>query len=249
MSRLILSRRVGDAIRIGNDVVVTVIGFQGAQVRIGIRAPREVHVLRTELAPQAISEPREVVLPKIVHKPRKKEIAMTKEIPMRAFRYENQATSKNADALVELLQSPLTERVILYASAFAAAGMSQTDGPETNLPLLAALAAVRLPAIGTLQIVFDGPFLTCARLPRYDEVRHVLDCAEMNSKVECAMTPAPFTSALSPEAAVARLRDVGPTTTLTPDTRAGFFALLSRVPESFFLQEMGLLPTSNREAQ
>lgn len=49
MPHLILMRRVGESIRISGDVIVTVIGFQGAQVRIGIRAPREVHVLRAEL--------------------------------------------------------------------------------------------------------------------------------------------------------------------------------------------------------
>lgn len=49
MSHLILSRRVGQSIRIGNDTVVTVISFQGAQARIGIRAPREIYVLRAEL--------------------------------------------------------------------------------------------------------------------------------------------------------------------------------------------------------
>ena len=46
---LILSRRPGESLTIGDDVVVTVIGVSGNQIRLGITAPREVRVLREEI--------------------------------------------------------------------------------------------------------------------------------------------------------------------------------------------------------
>ena len=46
---LILSRRPGESLTIGDDVVVTVIGVSGNQIRLGITAPREVRVLRAEI--------------------------------------------------------------------------------------------------------------------------------------------------------------------------------------------------------
>jgi carbon storage regulator len=46
---LILTRRVGETIRIGDDVDVTVMSVNGAQVRIGIQAPKDVPVHREEV--------------------------------------------------------------------------------------------------------------------------------------------------------------------------------------------------------
>ncbi|MEO3935395.1 carbon storage regulator CsrA [Dermatophilaceae bacterium Soc4.6] len=46
---LVLSRRVGESIAIGDDVVVTVLEVRGDVVRIGIAAPRSVTVHRSEL--------------------------------------------------------------------------------------------------------------------------------------------------------------------------------------------------------
>ena len=46
---LILTRRVGETITIGSNVTVTVLGVKGAQVRIGINAPRDVEVHREEI--------------------------------------------------------------------------------------------------------------------------------------------------------------------------------------------------------
>ncbi len=46
---LILTRRIGEVIRIGNDVSVRILGVQGTQVRIGIEAPKELAVYRDEI--------------------------------------------------------------------------------------------------------------------------------------------------------------------------------------------------------
>ena len=46
---LILTRRVGETVMIGNDVTVTVLGVKGNQVRIGINAPKSVAVHREEI--------------------------------------------------------------------------------------------------------------------------------------------------------------------------------------------------------
>ncbi|MDH3443202.1 MAG: carbon storage regulator CsrA [Deltaproteobacteria bacterium] len=46
---LILSRRPGESITIGDDIVVTVVSITGNQIRLGINAPRDVRVLREEI--------------------------------------------------------------------------------------------------------------------------------------------------------------------------------------------------------
>ena len=46
---LILTRRVGETVMIGENVTVTVLGVKGNQVRIGVNAPRDVAVHREEI--------------------------------------------------------------------------------------------------------------------------------------------------------------------------------------------------------
>jgi carbon storage regulator len=46
---LVLTRRRGEAIEIGDDIVVTVLSTMGGKVRIGIEAPPQVLILRTEV--------------------------------------------------------------------------------------------------------------------------------------------------------------------------------------------------------
>ena len=46
---LILTRRVGETVMIGDDVTITVLGVKGNQVRVGINAPKHVAVHREEI--------------------------------------------------------------------------------------------------------------------------------------------------------------------------------------------------------
>ncbi|MES0872538.1 carbon storage regulator CsrA [Sinimarinibacterium thermocellulolyticum] len=46
---LILTRRVGETVVIGDDIEITVLGVKGNQVRIGVKAPRDVAVHRQEI--------------------------------------------------------------------------------------------------------------------------------------------------------------------------------------------------------
>lgn len=53
---LILSRRIGETIIIGDNVSITVLDIQGRQVRIGVTAPREVPVHREEVYERIAAE-------------------------------------------------------------------------------------------------------------------------------------------------------------------------------------------------
>ena len=54
---LVLSRKPGESIHIGDDVVVQVVQARRGQVRLGISAPAAVHIRRSELSPNRWAEP------------------------------------------------------------------------------------------------------------------------------------------------------------------------------------------------
>jgi carbon storage regulator len=65
---LVLSRRPGEKLSIGNGITLTVVVVKGHQVRVGIDAPEQVRILRGELAarqkvPPESNEPAETTLP------------------------------------------------------------------------------------------------------------------------------------------------------------------------------------------
>jgi carbon storage regulator len=60
---LVLSRRVGESITIGDDVVVTVLEVRGDVVRVGIAAPRSVAVHRSELLAELESSNQQAASP------------------------------------------------------------------------------------------------------------------------------------------------------------------------------------------
>ena len=61
---LILTRRAGETVMIGDDVTITVLGVKGNQVRIGINAPKNVAVHREEIFERIQSEQGEDAAPK-----------------------------------------------------------------------------------------------------------------------------------------------------------------------------------------
>ena len=51
-----MTRRVGEALKLGEDITVTVLGVRGNQVRIGIDAPKPVAIQREEIYSTAIND-------------------------------------------------------------------------------------------------------------------------------------------------------------------------------------------------
>lgn len=56
---LVLSRKKGQSIMIGNDIEISIVDIQGEQIRLGINAPRSVAILRKEVFEEIIKENKE----------------------------------------------------------------------------------------------------------------------------------------------------------------------------------------------
>ena len=59
---LILTRRIGEKLIIGENVTVTILGVKGRQIRIGIDAPRDVTVNREEIFQRIVKERERLIL-------------------------------------------------------------------------------------------------------------------------------------------------------------------------------------------
>ncbi|MCK9985383.1 MAG: hypothetical protein AzoDbin1_01855 [Azoarcus sp.] len=151
-------------------------------------------------------------------------------------RYEDStATNRNLGTILDVLGDHKTNRVTLFASPETEGGLYDhlTGGPTTNLPLVAALAEIRVTGAKPVHVVFDGLFLTAQRKPRYDEVKALLDAAVASGKAFVATERAPFTSSLSPDDAAQALLNVAATVVpLTEVTRPSYFALLANLSEA-----------------
>jgi hypothetical protein len=148
-------------------------------------------------------------------------------------RFRNSSTSANVSALINLLHDPSCKEVILFATPSTPTDdFSESDGPENNLPLVAAVAKYAIPGITDVYVLFDGLFLTAARRPRFLEVQDLMDEAEKSDKAVFYSGKAPFTSARDPADAVTELLGLGTTTPFSTATRAQFFALLCSIPEA-----------------
>ncbi len=66
---LVLSRKTGERIRIGDNVTVTIVRIGPNNVRLGIEAPRNLNIVREELCPHEplASDPRKSADPAVVH--------------------------------------------------------------------------------------------------------------------------------------------------------------------------------------
>lgn len=153
--------------------------------------------------------------------------------PITATRFEPKSTTQNLDAILGLIRNPDLNQIILFAThAEPSHGFSREDGPETNLPLVAALVEIKPEGIPPLYVVFDGLFLTAVRPPRYGEVQQLLDTAEASGKAFYCPQRVPFTSGCLAEEAARVMLECGDPLPLDASGRQRYFALLSNVPEA-----------------
>lgn len=58
---LVLTRKIGESIHIGNEIVVKVVAIEGDQIKLGIEAPRNVDIHRTEIYEQILNANKEAI--------------------------------------------------------------------------------------------------------------------------------------------------------------------------------------------
>lgn len=151
---------------------------------------------------------------------------------MLVTRFNNSDTKTNLQVLLTLIQDSSCTEVRIFASPSSVTPeFGNSDGPESNLPLIAALVQYNIPGITDVYVIFDGLFLTAARRPRLGEVQDLLDAAQTSGKTLISTVAAPFTSSMDAAAAVNLLLSLKPMSELTAATRPEFFALLALAPE------------------
>lgn len=152
---------------------------------------------------------------------------------MLATRHRNTSTSSNLATLLGLIQDPNCLRIRLFASPRTVTPEydHKSDGSDTTLPLVAAVATYKIPGVDEVHVVFDGLFLTAALTPRVSEVKTLLEAAQTSGKTDFCTVTAPFTSSLAPQVAAERLLELSPVKQLTQNTRPEYFSHLSDFTE------------------
>ncbi len=155
---------------------------------------------------------------------------------IQSWRYPVGDTTDNCNILCSLAQKA-GWTLHLYASPTTGTKDDErTSGPDTNFPLLCAMATEDfVPGVARFAIVLDGLLLTARRQPRASEVRAVLDIAmaQQPGKVRVAIGEqrrAPFTAAMDAEVAAKKLAAI-PTEPLTSRNRPLFWRMLSSISE------------------
>lgn len=146
-----------------------------------------------------------------------------------AERGTKEATNLTLEAIANLISSNKVDRVLLFATSTECDGDYDhaEDGPHTNLPLIVALAEIRLPGVAAHYVVFDGMTLTARRSPRSEEVEHLLDVAVESGKVYFCTGRVPFTSRKDAALAAQSVLDVAVAPILlTTDSRNQYRKLL-----------------------
>jgi len=64
---LVLSRKLGEKIQIGEDITITVVDIDRGKIRLGIEAPRDVPIFRQELLPLGVPPTRDEPSALLVH--------------------------------------------------------------------------------------------------------------------------------------------------------------------------------------
>lgn len=82
---LVLTRKMGEVVYVGQDVEIMVVGVNSGKVRLGFRAPREVVIQRAEVAPHTVSGESDANA-KQPSSPRKDRADFTNAPPLRLFR-------------------------------------------------------------------------------------------------------------------------------------------------------------------
>lgn len=137
------------------------------------------------------------------------------------------------DNILAVIRDPNTEGVVLFATVATSDDCHSCS--STNLPCVVALALIRTPGLPTLRVVCDNDMVTAQRIPRYGEVRTLLDQAEQSDKVFFSPEQVPLTMDLNPsDAANCLSAFASKAVPLTPATRSQYFSLLSSVSEAEF---------------
>lgn len=113
------------------------------------------------------------------------------------IRSNYQPTHENLDTIIQYLNYNNVKRIIFFATNYEIdSSYGKEDGPDSNFPLLWALAEFKILGIDSLYIIFDGIFLTAVRQARMNEIKILFDEAVQHNNVFFSTRRVRFTSSL-----------------------------------------------------